>query len=272
MACDVSVIIPTYNSSCTLKRALDSVRNQSLLPREIVVVDDGSDDWRETERIARSYSDGVSVCFARLEENMGASVARNVGIQSASCRYVSFLDSDEAWLREKLEIQYTIMLNAELDFSMHGLVEQPNHAKRKFKVRNDSDPRWYHLSTWSLLIENHCTSSVMALRQKMVLFDPTLRRIEDWKCWMEMLASSRVKGAYIRSVLAERFKPALGASGLSRDVKAMHLSRMMALNKLSQEGRISGTQYVVGICMEALKYPVRILSLSAKQHLSLQSK
>ena len=49
MSCDVTVVVPVYNSSHTLKRALDSVFSQSLLPREIIVVDDGSDDWEQSQ-------------------------------------------------------------------------------------------------------------------------------------------------------------------------------------------------------------------------------
>jgi hypothetical protein len=106
----------------------------------------------------------------------------------------------------------------------------------------------------------------MALREKMVPFDPSFRRIEDWKCWMEVLSQDEVKSAYIRSSLAERFKPGLGASGLSQDVKAMHDSRMIALKRLTSEGKITITQYLVGICMETAKYPLRAIIIALHRH------
>jgi glycosyltransferase involved in cell wall biosynthesis len=75
MSCDVSVVIPTYNSSGTLKRALDSVYGQSLLPREIILVDDGSDDAELSGRIAASYPDRISIRFIPLARNQGVSAA-----------------------------------------------------------------------------------------------------------------------------------------------------------------------------------------------------
>jgi glycosyltransferase involved in cell wall biosynthesis len=101
MSCDVSVIIPTYNSSSTLKRALDSVYGQSLLPREIIVVDDGSDDWEQSRLIATSYPDSISIRFIHMDKNQGVSTARNVGISAALCRYLAFLDSDDVWYRTR---------------------------------------------------------------------------------------------------------------------------------------------------------------------------
>ena len=101
----------------------------------------------------------------------------------------------------------------------------------------------------------------MVLRDKMVPFDPTLRRIEDWKCWMEVVAQDRLKSAYIKRTLAERFKPGLGAAGLSQDVRAMHISRVIATKRLLHEGKITMVQYLVGICMETVKYPIRVIRI-----------
>ena len=218
MNCDVSVIIPVYNSSGTLRRALDSIYNQSLPPREIVIVDDGGSDWEESKQIAASYPDNISVRFIRLEQNQGVSVARNTGVKASVCRYICLLDSDEAWFKEKLAIQYAFMERGRIDFSMHGLMEGWRDLRSPAEGGNAAEPHWFRLSSWSLLFKNRCTSTVMVLRDKMVPFDPTLRRIEDWKCWMEVVAQDGLKSAYIKRTLAERFKFGLGVSGLSQDV------------------------------------------------------
>src|SRR5882762_10135933 len=117
MNCDVSAITPTYNSSGTLRRALDSIYSQSLLPREVIVVDDGSDDWEQSRLIAASYPDSIASRFIHLDNNQGPSTARNIGIASARCRYVAFLDSDDIWYRDKIAIQYGLMTSHNLDFS-----------------------------------------------------------------------------------------------------------------------------------------------------------
>jgi glycosyltransferase involved in cell wall biosynthesis len=97
---DVAVIIPSYNSAALLPRALESVLAQTILPREIIVVDDGSSD--NTEEVARRYAEHVT-CIR--QPNAGCGAARNRGIRMATSKWVALLDADDQWLPEKLERQ-----------------------------------------------------------------------------------------------------------------------------------------------------------------------
>lgn len=280
--------MPTYNSSGTLKRALDSVYAQSSLPREIIVVDDGSDDWEQCERIVASCPNSIASRFIRMDKNQGPSAARNIGISTAVGRYLAFLDSDDIWYREKLAVQYGLMVSRNLDFSMHRYChdvtragcngddrhrndDHCNHSHGNDSHGNDSLPNDNQglspsavspLSSWTPLLRNDSTNSVMVLRQKMVLYDTSLRRGEDFTLYMELLREKSCKALYIKRSLAGGFKSTLGVSGLSQDVTGMHLGRMLALKKLINTGTISRVQYLFGIATEMLKYPVRILRLS----------
>jgi glycosyltransferase involved in cell wall biosynthesis len=270
MSCDVSVVIPTYNSSGTLKRALDSVYGQSLLPREIIVVDDGSDDWEPSGRIAASYPDSISLRFIHLDKNQGVSAARNVGIAAARCRYLAFLDSDDVWYTDKIAIQYGLMTSRNLDFSMHRYCHDMTRLRCANEARNDrSSPSLSSLSTWTPLLRNDSTNSVMVRKQNMVLYDTSLRRGEDFTLYMELLSRQGCRAVYIRRVLAGGFKSTIGASGLSQDVKGMHAGRMLALKKLIQAGKISMLQYCFGIWTEMVKYPVRVFRVSLRTRAAL---
>jgi len=264
MSCDVSVIIPVYKSSATLRRSLDSVYSQSLPPREILVVDDGSDDWEQSRQIAASYPSNISIHFIRCERNEGASVARNVGLEACSCRYIAFLDSDDAWFKDKVKVQYGMMVRDEIDFSMHGFVPDLRYARSEAETIQHAQPRFISLSSWRLLFKNHATPTVMILREKMVPFDPLFRRCEDWKCWMELFSRQDLKGVYIRLSLAGGFKSAVGASGLTRDLKAMHVAKMLALKRLLSGGSITLVQYLVGTGMEIAMYPIRVLRVALR--------
>lgn len=258
MNCDVSVVIPTYNSSSTLKRALDSVYGQSLLPREIIVVDDGSEDWEQSRLILASCPASIANRFLRLGDNRGVSTARNVAISAAQSRYLALLDSDDVWFQNKLAIQYDLLTRHSLDFSMHRYRDDLQPGRRE----NQDSPRpeqlsWSRFSTWTPLLRNDSTSTVMVLRQKMVRYDPSLRRGEDFKCYMELL-SNGCRGAYIPHVLGGSFKSTIGVSGLSKDVQGMHAGRILGLQKLIAEARISTLQYLVGMGMETVKYPIRV--------------
>ena len=269
MSCDVTVVVPVYNSSHTLKRALVSVFRQSLLPREIIVVDDGSDDWEESRRIAASHPDSIAIRFIHLDKNHGPSTARNMAISSAYGHYLAFLDSDDAWHRDKLAIQYELMTSRALDFSMHQYCADINDLPGDGENSSGaSSLSLSPLSPWTPLLRNDSTNSVMVLKRQMVLYDAELRRGEDFKCYMELLSKRgrNCRGLYIRRVLAGGFKPStIGVSGLSGDVKAMHAGRMLALKKLIRNGTIGMTQYLFGISTETVKYPVRVLLVSLRK-------
>jgi len=98
----VSVILPTYNRARTLRRAIDSILNQSYRNLEVLVVDDGSKD--DTAAVMAEISD-PRVRYLPLEQNRGASRARNAGLRAAKGAYIAFQDSDDEWLAGKLERQ-----------------------------------------------------------------------------------------------------------------------------------------------------------------------
>ncbi len=98
---NISVIIPTYNRAHTLPRALESVLAQTLPPVEIIVINDGSTD--DTKNVLANYPGLIFVD----KKNVGVSAARNRGIEKAQGKWIAFLDSDDEWLPNKLEKQWT---------------------------------------------------------------------------------------------------------------------------------------------------------------------
>jgi glycosyltransferase involved in cell wall biosynthesis len=88
----VSVVLPTYNRAGLLPATLDAILAQSLRPREIIVVDDGSKD--DTMAVLAGYAPSVQ---AIRIDNSGDLVARNIGLRAASSEFVAFCDSDDLW-------------------------------------------------------------------------------------------------------------------------------------------------------------------------------
>ena len=97
----VSVIIPTYNRAETVSRAIESVLAQTVTDIEVIVVDDGSVD--DTGKLLEAMFGDRIRYFAQV--NQGASVARNRGVVEARGEWIAFLDSDDIWEPEKLELQ-----------------------------------------------------------------------------------------------------------------------------------------------------------------------
>ena len=96
----ISAVIPAYNAEKYIARCLDSVLAQTCPVDEIIVVDDGSKD--KTADIVRSYGDKVKLI---QQENAGVSAARNTGILAATGDWIAFLDADDEWLPQKIELQ-----------------------------------------------------------------------------------------------------------------------------------------------------------------------
>jgi glycosyltransferase involved in cell wall biosynthesis len=100
MTISYSVVIPAFNAAATLGAAIQSVLAQTLPPRAIIVVDDGSTD--ETATVALSY--GTAVTLVR-QANQGPGAATNAGFRRVETPYLATLDSDDVWLPRKIEVQ-----------------------------------------------------------------------------------------------------------------------------------------------------------------------
>ena len=100
----VSVIIPSYNCEPFLAEAIESVFAQTYRPKEVIVVDDGSTD--QTAAIARSYKEVQYI----YQANQGPAIARNNGIATARGDFIAFIDHDDMWLPNKLEVQIEYLL------------------------------------------------------------------------------------------------------------------------------------------------------------------
>ncbi|EAW35914.1 glycosyltransferase [Lyngbya sp. PCC 8106] len=97
----ISVIIPAYNAEKTIKKTIQSVLNQTFLDWELIVVDDGSTD--STKEVVAEIKDNRIFLFSF--PNAGVSAARNRGVNKSSGEFLAFIDADDLWTPDKLELQ-----------------------------------------------------------------------------------------------------------------------------------------------------------------------
>lgn len=114
----VSAILPVYNGSRYLQRALSSVLEQSRPPDEVIVVDDGSDDG--SLDVASCFPGVTCVSIA----HSGQAVALNTGIERSRGTHLSFLDADDEWTAQKLELQLACFRDGAAIDAVFGQVEQ----------------------------------------------------------------------------------------------------------------------------------------------------
>lgn len=128
----VSIITPSYNSAKYIAETIQSVQNQTYTNWEMLIVDDCSSD--NTEEIIKKIQQTDSrVHFFKLDQNSGPGVARNLCIQKASGNYIAFLDSDDKWKPEKLEMQLSFMKDNKipLTFSFYEQIDERGNLLNK---------------------------------------------------------------------------------------------------------------------------------------------
>lgn len=117
----ISVIIPTYGEPQFLNRTIQSVLNQTFQDLEVIVVDDNNPDTdarNKTEKVMKTFSD-KRLHYLKHPHNLNGSVARNTGIAKAEGKYISFLDSDDEYMSERLMKCYNVM--EKVDESVAGV-------------------------------------------------------------------------------------------------------------------------------------------------------
>ena len=102
----ISVVMPAYNCAGTIAKAVDSALGQEL-PLEVIVVNDCSPE--DLDGVMATYENEPAVRYVKNEKNMGAARSRNRGVDLARGEYVAFLDSDDAWEKDKLTKQLAAM-------------------------------------------------------------------------------------------------------------------------------------------------------------------
>ena len=186
----VSVIIPTFNYGHFIIEAIESVLAQTYTNYEIIVVDDGSRDG--TEERLRLYLGRIVYIH---QENQGLSTARNTGIAAARGDWVAFLDSDDMWHPQKLEVQMAYIAanpNVDLLASAHDSSSEPSQDPVNVSSRIIK-----HISLKDILKKSRFgPSGVIARRicfEEIGGFDQTLRSAEDRDMWIRFAKQGRVE-------------------------------------------------------------------------------
>ena len=252
----VSAVIPCFRCKETIRRAVASVARQSLVPAELILVDDASEDG--TLAILTDLRGEFGERWVRiiaLDRNSGPSGARNAGWDAASGKYIAFLDADDAWHPRKTEIQYAFMeAHPEVALCGHGHRRLSDGDSLNTQLRR---PGYRSISLGALLLSNRfVTPSVIVRRDIALRFQAGKRHMEDHLLWIEIAAEGR-RVARLNEVLAFTFKAPLGASGLSAHAWEMRKAELANYWILLRAGRL-GLAATLALCAYSLaKHMIR---------------
>ncbi|MEL6930143.1 MAG: DUF1919 domain-containing protein [Cyanobacteria bacterium J06600_6] len=176
----VSVIIPVYNGAEFLAQAVAHVLKQDYHPLEIVIVDDGSTD--DTAKIARQLANKVRYFY---QDNQGPAAARNFGIGQAKGNIIAFLDVDDLWSDNKLQLQLDCLKqHPEVDIIQGMIIKQlimPDKFKQdNFQVAKISQP-YHYILLGSCIYRKSLFTSVGLFDETMYLGDDVDWFVRAWE-------------------------------------------------------------------------------------------
>lgn len=191
----VSVVIPVYNRSGIIGSTLDSIVAQTHKNIEVIIVDDCSSDSDELQLKLSQYD--LNIKYIRHVINMHGGAARNTGIDAARGEYIAFLDSDDTWAPNKIEI----CLNRAISENeiLYSKITDRGIVKPTFAFDNNKNVDEY------LIVERQAmqTSSLFMKSSlaKTIRFDPSLKRFQDTDFIIRAQKLFNVKFSMIDSVL-----------------------------------------------------------------------
>jgi len=252
----VSVVIPCFRCANTIDDAVTSVLHQTALPCELILVEDCSEDGGKTIskllQIQAQNKGPVVIKVVSLPLNGGPGKARNAGWAIANQPLLAFLDSDDSWHLEKLDLQYRYMqAHADIDLSFHDTLILERGEKLSQAI-GAMEVKPLYLS--NMLISNRVATRTVMLRTRISQrFAPNLRYAEDYHLWLKVLAGGH-KAVRIKLSLAASYKPDYGAGGLSGHLAAMHAGVNQCFEMLYQDQLLTRSQFYLAQTAETLKY------------------
>lgn len=186
----VSIITPAYNAEALIGRTIQSVIDQTFVNWELIIVDDCSTD--STRRVVEEWVGcDPRIHLEPLAKNFGGPAGpRNVGVKLARGKYVAFLDSDDIWHPQKLEIQVGIMEREQASFVCSRMQDFTDENDIQFPDISEADYERVNFRQQSIRARIP-TSSVMATRELLLKHpfreDISYKAVEDYHCWLRLL-------------------------------------------------------------------------------------
>lgn len=261
---DVSVVVPCFNCSLTVDRAVKSIVEQTLSVREIILINDfsGDDTSKKLHSIKDNYRD-VEVVIIDLTKNVGAGEARNIGWNIAKGKYIAFLDADDSWHHQKIELQYLFMeKNPNFSFTAHATDVCNSGGACYSMIEQNEELKGRPISAQKLLLKNFfSTPTVMLLRKLPNRFPVSKRHAEDYHLWCDIILDGN-ECFLIQKSLAFLHKGRYGVGGLSASLWKMELGEIDMYKSLMLTGKVSYLYGFLLINFSLLKFIKRFITIN----------
>ncbi len=195
----ISIVTPLYNSEKYIEETIKNVQNQTYENWEWLLVNDCSTD-RSTEIVEKYAKEDKRIKLLNLKENSGAATARNVGIEQSKGKYIAFLDSDDLWVKEKLEKQIKFAKKNNYDFTFTDYEFADETGKPTGKVVKVPKTINYKQALKNTTIFTSTVMFNVKTLGKELIFMPDVQRGQDTATWWKVLKTGRTAYALNESL------------------------------------------------------------------------
>lgn len=200
----ISIIMPAYNSEKTLEFAVRSVLAQTYTDFELIIINDCSKD-KTPEIIQKMMSEDSRIQTLNNAKNSGVSITRHRGVEVAKGEWLAFLDSDDAWMPDKLEKQVALQKKTGANLLFTGSSFINAQGEKKDAILRVPEQIGYRKLLKQNLISNSSVMIRKALYQKHESMGNNMH--EDFTCWLEVLRSGETAYGIDEPLLIYRLSP-----------------------------------------------------------------
>ena len=264
----ISVIIPSYNSSSTIIESISSVVKEftnSKFNWELIVVDDGSND--DSAKLVSEFvinSKNSNNIYLISQENGGVAAARNAGLKIAKGDYIAFNDSDDKWVKGKIQLQMDYLLNNQSVEMVGGVFDEDNLSTIPFKnIKYDNI-----ISIKDQVLKNYFSPQTTIFKKENLnnvgLFNEEMRYAEEGYFFNRMVFFHKCVVLNKKVTVTINNKGRWGDSGLSGNLKEMEKGELYNIHQAYKSNFIKLPLFVCAIIFSVFKYVRRLVLTKIK--------
>ncbi len=197
----VSVIVPYFKKKKFIEKSINSIKSQTHKKLEIIIVYD-DEDPSDLELLNKIKNSDKRIKLIINKKNLGAGKSRNLGIQKARAKYIAFLDADDFWRKNKIELQLKFMVknNLKISHTSYQILKKKHKFKKVMKAETFKDYK-------KLLLSCNIGLSTVILKKNLITKNcqfSNLKTKEDFVLWLSILKKNITIGALDKNLTTWR--------------------------------------------------------------------